>query len=207
MNNILNDRNKVEDNFKRLLQQKEIFKSLGYDADYERNFILEEAKPFSNRILEAGTGKGVFTLALAMKGYYITTFDNNEEQMDCARMTLKYFNLSDNVVFKLEDAECLNFNSNSFDTIFTVNVLHHLKNPKTVFDELIRVLSKGGKLILADFTDKGFDVMDKFHALENNTHDRGKLFVKDAVQYFTEKGMTIKESKTVYQHVLTAVKV
>jgi 2-polyprenyl-3-methyl-5-hydroxy-6-metoxy-1,4-benzoquinol methylase len=69
----------VLENHQRYLERKSFYKELGYDIDKERKFIFDKSQPIFGDILEVGTGKGHFALALAKEGYRFTTFDISEE--------------------------------------------------------------------------------------------------------------------------------
>ncbi len=194
----------VLENHKEYLERKALFKSLGYDVDEERTFILEQAQPLSGKILEAGTGKGHFSLTLAKAGYSFISFDISSEEQHFARLNLEYFGLAGAVDLRIENAEATSFPAASFDVIFSVNVLHHLRNAGLVLDELLRLLSANGKLVLADFTEEGFRLMDKIHGLEGNTHSSGQMPQAKAEDYLKEKGFVVQTSQSVYQWVLTA---
>ena len=196
--------NEILENHKKYLERQALYKSFGYDVDKERDFILEQAKPVQGRILEAGTGKGHFALALAKAGYSFVTFDISVEEQHFAKLNIAHFGFEKQVDFRIENGEHTSFADGSFDIVFSVNVLHHLRNPYQVIDELIRLISSQGKLILADFTEEGFKVMDKIHGLEGNTHEVGQVSLPDAESYLIEKGFLAKKAKSVYQCVLIA---
>ncbi|MDD3905741.1 MAG: class I SAM-dependent methyltransferase [Candidatus Omnitrophica bacterium] len=196
----------VRENHKAYLERKKLYKSFGYDVDKERDFILREAMPLSGKILEAGTGKGHFALALAKRGYSFVTFDISEEEQRFARLNIAYNGLEKQVDFRIEDGERTSFADASFDVVFSVNVLHHLANPYRVINDLIRVLAPHGKLIISDFSKKGFDVMNKIHALEGKTHESGKVSLSDAEKYLSNKGFSIKKAKSIYQHIVVATR-
>jgi len=195
---------KILKNHKEYLERKKIYESFGYDVDKERNFILEEAKPFSGEILEAGTGKGHFALALAKQGYSFITFDISKEEQRFAKLNLAYFGLEKLADFRIENGEHTSFADGSFGVVFSVNLLHHLRNPYQVIDELTRVLSPGGKLVLGDFTEEGFQIMDKIHALEGKTHEVSRTTLSEIESYLTKGGFSVKKAKSMYQHVLAA---
>ena len=196
--------NEILENHKKYLERQALYKSFGYDVDKERDFILEQAKPLCGRILEAGTGKGHFALALAKAGYSFVTFDISPEEQRFAKLNIAHFGFEKQVDFRIENGEHTSFADGSFDTVFSVNVLHHLRNPYQVIDELIRLISTQGKLILADFTEEGFKVMDKIHGLEGNTHEVGQVSLSDTESYLIKKGFFAKKAKSVYQCVLIA---
>jgi len=173
--------------------------------DKERDFILEQAQPVPGVILDAGTGKGHFALALAKAGYKFVTFDISPEEQRFAKLNLAYFGLEKSADFRIENGEHTSFKSGSFDNVFAVNVLHHLKKPYKFIDELIRVISPEGKIILSDFTRKGFEVLDKIHKMEGNKHEVGEIGLGSIEEYLAKKGFLVKKTQTEYQIVLVAV--
>jgi len=196
----------VIENHKAYLKRNKIYKSFGYDIDKERDFILEVAMPLSGKILEAGTGKGHFALALAKQGYSFVTFDISKEEQCFARLNIMHSGLEKQIDFRIEDGECTSFAAASFDVVFSVNVLHHLVNPYRVIDELIRILAPGGKLVISDFSKKGFGIMDKIHALEGKTHEVGKASLLDAEKYLSKNGFSIEKARSAYQYVVVATR-
>jgi len=192
----------VLENHKRYLERKALYKSFGCDIDKERAFIIEKAQPIYGDILEAGTGKGHFALALAKEGYRFTTFDISEQEQRFARLNLKYFELEHLVDFCIENGESLSFKDKSFDIIFSINTFHHLVNPYKVLDELIRLLSFEGKLVLSDFTKEGMALMDKIHASEGRRHEVSKTTLADIELYLIKKGFKIDKVNSKFQEVL-----
>jgi len=194
----------VIENHRKYLERKSLYKSFGYDVDKERAFIIEKARPFHGKILEAGTGKGHFALALAKDGRKFTTFDISEEEQKFAKLNLKFFGLDHSADFRIEDGEHLSFKDKSFDVVFSVNTIHHLFNPYQVIDEFIRVLSFKGKFVLSDFTKDGLKIMDKIHATEGRKHEVSKTTLSDINKYLINKGFRTEKQKSSFQEVLIA---
>jgi len=194
----------VLENYQRYLERKALYKSFGCDVDKEREFIVTKAQPLYGHILEAGTGKGHFALSLAKQGYRFTTFDISAEEQRFAKLTLRYFGLDNLVDFRIENGEHLSFEDGIFDMVFSVNTLHHLTNPHKVIDEFIRVLSFEGKVILSDFSEEGFQLMDKIHASEGKTHQVSRVSLADVERYLIDKGFKIEKYKSQFQEVLIA---
>ena len=195
---------KVLENHKRYLERKALYKSFGYDVDKERAFIIEKAQPIFGDILEVGTGKGHFALALAKEGYKFISVDISEEEQRIAKLNLRYFGLEKSVDFRIENAECLSFKDKSFDVIFAVNALHHFANPYKVIDELVRVVKFEGKIILSDFTKEGLGFMDKIHAIEGRKHEVSKITLADIKRYLKNKGFMVTKASSKFQEVLVA---
>ena len=194
----------ISDNHKKYLERIGLYRSFGYDLEKERDFILRQSLPISGKILEAGTGKGHFALALAKSGYSFTTFDISAQEQYFAKRNIAYFGFDKQVDFRIENGERPSFLDAHFDAVFSVNLLHHLSNPYKVVDELIRLTSWKGKLIIADFTPEGFKVMDKVHGLEGGSHEVGQVGLPEAQAYLAKKSFLIKKVSSVYQCVLVA---
>jgi len=192
------------ENHERYRERKAFYAALGYDIDTERAFILKEAGPLEGAILEAGTGKGHFALELARAGYRFTTFDISETEQEFAKKNLKYFGLDDRVDWRIEDGARLSFSDKSFDVIFSVNTLHHLERPHAVVDELLRVLSDKGKIVLGDFTPQGFSLMEQIHASEGGAHSAGATTLADIETYLKKKGFQAQRTRSTFQEVLVA---
>lgn len=192
----------VLENHEKYLKRIALFKSYGYDVEKERKFIVEQAKPLNGKILDAGTGKGYFSLALAREGRPFVTFDISAEQQRFAKLNLAYFDFTNLVEFRIENAERTSFPDESFDIIFSINLVHHLENPYQVAEELLRILSSNGKLIIVDFTETGFRIIDKVQALEGKTHETGKVALSDIESYMKTKGFYITKMKSNIQKIL-----
>ncbi|MGV8075137.1 MAG: class I SAM-dependent methyltransferase [Syntrophobacteraceae bacterium] len=178
----------VLENHSRYLERKAIYRKTGYDIDLEHALIIEEASPISGKILEAGTGKGYFALALAQEGFCFTTFDISEAEQNFARLNLGYYGLEHQVGFHTADAENLPYKDGYYDAVFSVKMIHHLSSAVGVCEEMIRVLAPSGKLIISDFNTHGLSIIDKIHSLENRRHQVCGATLNDVVQILSERG-------------------
>ncbi len=195
---------KIAENYRRYLERVNLYKKFGYDIENERKFILEKAQPIYGNILEVGTGKGYFTLVLAKKGYTFTSIDISEEEQKFARLNIKYFGLENQVDFRIMNAENLDFEDNSFDIIFLINTIHHLDNPYRVIDELIRVVSFEGKIILSDFTNEGLEIMNKIHTRRGSSHEVNNVVLSDIDNYLIKKEFKIQKYRSKFQEISIA---
>jgi len=194
------------ENHERYLEKLNLYKEYGYDIERERNFILEQAKPISGKILEAGAGKGHFSQVLAQQGYSFVAFDLSPEELHFAELNLAYYGLEKFVQFQIENAEHTSFADKSFDVIFSVNTIHHLSNPYKVIDELVRLLRPNGKLVLADFTEEGFRIIRQLHERDGKTHEEGQVTLAEVEVYLAKKDFSIKKAQGVCQQVVLAGK-
>lgn len=189
-----------------LERRKKIYLSFGYDVEAERLAIIRAAEPFSGAILEAGTGKGHFAVTLARLGFELVSFDCSEEQLRVARENLEKNNLAHLVRLVKEDGEGLSFGDGLFDIVFSVNMVHHLKNTYQVISELIRVLKPGGKLVISDFSPEGLAMMAEVHRLEGDEHEVAEVDLAQVEQFLAQKGFEVARSRTKFQTTLVAKK-
>jgi ubiquinone/menaquinone biosynthesis C-methylase UbiE len=184
------------------LQRIERSKKFGYDIKEEREFIVKMSEPLEDPILEIGTGRGHLAIALAQKGYHLTSVDLSEEEQREARSNIECLGLDDNIDLQTEDASSMSFKDKSFKTILIINVVHHLADPFKVVDEILRVLIPGGKIVISDFSKQGFDVLDKIFASEGGEHHVGKFDLCEVESYLSLKGLMIKKHNREFQDII-----
>jgi ubiquinone/menaquinone biosynthesis C-methylase UbiE len=191
----------------RNLERYALYRKFGRDIEQERSFIIEKARPISGNILEAGTGKGYFALALANEGFHFTAFDISAAEKEYAQFNLAYHGLGKQVHFDVADAERLPYEDGSFDMTFAVSMLHHLSSVRKVCNELVRILSLSGKIVLSDFNTQGFDIVDKVHAFEGRKHELSSGTMTEAKAILIEYGLKVEEHQGETQDVLVANRV
>jgi ubiquinone/menaquinone biosynthesis C-methylase UbiE len=90
-------------------------------------------------VLEIGTGEGYGVQTIAPLVDKLTTIDQFECDVD--------FTKFDNVEFVKMTVPTLNFEDNTFDFVFSFQVIEHIQNDKEYLKEISRVLKPGGKFI------------------------------------------------------------
>ena len=128
----------------------------------------------------------------------------SKEEQKFAQMNIKYFGLEKQVEFRIENAENLDFEDESFDIIFSVNTIHHLINPFRVMDELARIIAFEGKIILSDFTKEGLEIVDKVHAIEDRIHEVSSVDLASIDDYLSKKDFKLERYKSKCQEILIA---
>jgi len=107
------------------------------------------AKVEGGNVLDAATGRGEFiaTLKHNLKSYVqIIGVDASARSVEYAE---KLFPENDVEIFRM-NLEDLQFENNYFDTVCISNSLHHLEHIENVFSELLRVLKKGGLMLITE---------------------------------------------------------
>jgi ubiquinone/menaquinone biosynthesis C-methylase UbiE len=106
-------------------------------------------------ILDVGTGYGMNLTFLALrfgKSYRVWSVDASPAVVHEMKKIMRRHQYSRNVIVKQANAEQLPFKSGHFELVVSLFLLHHLSNPKRGLFEMGRVLSPGGKLIIADWS-------------------------------------------------------
>jgi len=160
----------VKDNHRYFKERLSIYKKEGLDFEANRVVILEKSLPLKGKILEIGTGRGHMSITLAKEGYRFVSVDKDEEALKIASLNLAYKNLLSQVAFYIMDANFLLFKDNSFNNIVCVDMFHHISNIEKIISEMDRVLNINGKLILADFDEKGRKIVNSAHEQEGRIH-------------------------------------
>jgi SAM-dependent methyltransferase len=124
-----------------------------YDRLRERNepreFAgrLHEYGSFSGRrVLEVGCGNAYTLLRYAEHGALVYGLDLTQAAIDISRKRFAHQGLTGD--FRVGDAEALPYESDSFDCICSMGVLHHVPNPDKAVSEIHRCLKPGGRLIV-----------------------------------------------------------
>jgi len=96
-------------------------------------------------VLELGCGTGIITEQLAHSGAKIVAIDLSPKLLEIAQKR----RIPANVVFKIGNAESLNFQTKTFDVVVGSSILHHL-NLNRVLSEVHRVLRPCGSMAFSE---------------------------------------------------------
>lgn len=166
------ERTELEESREYRERRNEQYRTHGIDRDGMTGFVVNKAEPLPGRVLDIGTGRGFAAVELARRGAGVTSIDMSEEMLASAYLHAIDAGVADKIEFQLADGGDLPFEEGSFEVVTMINVLHHLENPDAVLPEIARVLMPGGRLIVSDFTEKGFDILEEIHSKEGQGHDR-----------------------------------
>ena len=111
--------------------------------------ILEFAqfqKYKDKKVLEIGVGGGVDHLNWYKAGAIPYGIDLTEAAIDLTRKRLGSYGISPEDRLKIGDAEKLEFETDTFDLVYSWGVLHHTPDTAKAFSESFRVLKPGGRL-------------------------------------------------------------
>jgi ubiquinone/menaquinone biosynthesis C-methylase UbiE len=107
-----------------------------------------------DQMLEIGSGRGVFTNAIAKDSWSLTSIDPSQQSIVMAAVRLKDSGFRVN--FQKANPEQLPFENDRFDAITCINYLEFSADPVKVLTEAMRVLKPGGKGIVVVFRSLSF---------------------------------------------------
>jgi ubiquinone/menaquinone biosynthesis C-methylase UbiE len=99
-------------------------------------------------VLDAATGTGRHAIYLAGQGGHVTAVDVSEGMLNEARRKAQQQQLS--IDFRREDMTVLPFPDETFDLVLCALALCHIADLAISCQELVRVLRRGGNLIISD---------------------------------------------------------
>jgi len=135
---------------------------------------------------DLGCGTGFVSLPLAILGQKVFSVDADLGMITQMMRTRREISL-ERLYPLVADLRQLPFRSGFFDNIFLVLALHHIPDPFSVIENCIKLLRKGGQLILIDF------VRHRRHDLADQMHDLWLGFNPDIVEQRINK--TVLELK------------
>jgi ubiquinone/menaquinone biosynthesis C-methylase UbiE len=186
-------------------QRETLFRRFGYDSGTSLKFVLAKALPLPGHVLEIGTGKGRFLAVMAKHTDRITTLDVDAKQQRVAKLHVRQTQAGHRIRFVVHDAEHLAWSDACFDTVASVNTFRHLEHPMRVFQEMLRVLKPGGKLVLCDFSPRDFQIFDRIHRIEGGTYPRLKNGLAGFGRRLRRTGWKTRRFKGCNQEILVAI--
>lgn len=124
--------------------------AIGYQQQKKIRYELEPyilpfadfAKWKNRKVLEIGIGLGADHQQFAEAGAHLFGIDLTENAIKHGINRFKLLGL--NSTLDVADAECLPFENETFDLVYSWGVLHHTPNTSKAFEEVWRVLKPGG---------------------------------------------------------------
>ena len=165
-----------------------IAKLLG--ADQARQALLDLPQLRSaERVLDIGCGTGTFAVLIKQRFPAVEVVGLDPDQKALARAKRKSQRSGVSIRFDQGFADELQYESASFDVVFSSFMFHHLegKNREKTLREVRRVLKPAGSFCLLDFevsqAGSGHDLFRMFHSnerLRDNSEDRILTLMRNA---------------------------
>jgi len=198
----------VLQNHKRHMERNALFLEHGIDRERGVGFIIDSAGPLRPPILDIGTGKGLTAIEVARRGVPVTSIDISEPELRMAFLNARAAKVDADILFHLADATMLPFDDDHFNLVTMVNVIHHAEEIPGIFNEVSRVLRPGGRFVVADFTDEGFEILAGIHEGEGRFHDRrNNMGMDDVAGMLPGYGLECRSRDSrFFEYVVTAEK-
>lgn len=100
------------------------------------------------KCLDIGCGPGFLGILLAKMGHDVTLADYSENMLNNAKENANFAKVS--VETEKIDAQNPTFEDNTFDVIVSRNLVWNLEKPEMAYEQWLRILKKGGRLIIFD---------------------------------------------------------
>lgn len=113
------------------------------------DLVRQLANPPGKRLLSFGCGTGHDAIRYAKLGYTCDGFDISRIAVVSATQTAAEYDLSEQCRFTVQTAEQLHYDSEQFDVVVGVDVLHHV-DMRQAIPEVRRVLKPGGIAIFRE---------------------------------------------------------
>ena len=128
----------------------------------ERSFALSSIKYPSEPVLDIGTGDcACLASILASQGRPVVAVDKDRGTIRAARRFLAHRHLNKAVRLLRDDITASDLPSSSFRNIVCFNVLHHVSPLDSALDELHRILTADGRVIISDFDENGDGYLER----------------------------------------------
>jgi len=170
MHSVINDFSQEEiiENHKIFLERENFYKQHGLDQEETRRSVLRQLADDNSSILEIGTGKGLLTAMLAGSFDRVVSVDVDNVDTRTAKLNAAYSRNLDKIEFVTSDAGKLIYPDMSFDAVVSSFTFHHLEFPFKVIREMARLAAK--QIVISDFNSRGFEIVERVHKSEGNTH-------------------------------------
>jgi len=196
------NQNEIDANNKIFVQRLNYFKKFGVDRVLLRDEVISKIDFDPDNLIEIGTGKGNLTVGLAEKFGKIVTIDNDKDSLYQAYLNACYENVENKIEFIFSSAEKIEYEDVSFDVSVSAFSFHHFGKPFTVFDEMIRVTKR--LLVISDFNQAGFAILDKIHESEGRYHEMKPNDFSILGVYLQQKGFIVQKYNGKWQEIYIA---
>jgi ubiquinone/menaquinone biosynthesis C-methylase UbiE len=177
-----------------------VYRAHGHDRLSAVRWVVDQAGPLVEPVLDTGTGKGLLALEFARRGFDVVSVDVSAEQQRIAALNAEHERLRSRVALVRAHAGRLAFRDAVFGCVATMDTLHHLRDAAPILTEAVRVLRPGGTLLLAEFTRQGFEIVDRVHREEGRRHPVGPVTLSWAEAFLRSRGLAHRASARAHEH-------
>lgn len=142
----------------------------------------------NSTVLDLGAGTGFLSLELAahLKDGTVIAVDESGDMLARLSRRATEDGLGNRIQIRRADAISTGLPESSVDIVLSANLLHEVRDPRAVLEEVVRVLRPGGLFVFQDFRDGFFwKVFRRFHSGDAN----GPLSVGELYTALAELGV------------------
>lgn len=183
------------DDFVKLSFKKQAEKFARYHmskVEYTDYLIREIGAKGDEHVLETAAGTCICGRALAPFVKDITCLDLTEEMLAQGKKLAAETQIK-NISFETGNAEDLPYKAETFDLVITRLSFHHFINPEKPFQEMQRVLKKGGKMVVWDMeatVEPLREIDDKIEKMRDPSHTR--ILSRKEFERFFQKNFSLQ---------------
>jgi len=151
----------------------EEYNCFGKEMPFFQKWIFKKMKEEIDKkgiILDLGTGDGRLLIYLSNTSKKLIGLDSSKNMLNETKKNFNKLGLKGK--FILSELPKIPLSNKSADYIISNAALHHVKDKEKLYKEILRVLKKHGKLIVADC----FEKEDKEYKNEQNKLRKDKVF-------------------------------
>ena len=165
-------------------------------AEYTDYLVKQIGTKGTEHALEVAAGTCICGRALAPFVKDMICLDLTEEMLAQGKKLAEESRIK-NIYFQTGNAEELPYESETFDLVITRLSFHHFDDPQKPFQEMKRVMKKGGKLVVWDMEaaeETLRTVDDKIEKMRDPSHTR--ILSRDEFEKMFEKDFTLQCEET-----------
>jgi|GEM_PF-680082 len=187
-----------------LSESDRLLHSWGFDLTKEYFSIVSRLDLTTPVVVELATGSG--RMSAVLSGLFPVVLTGDYSLSDHARAVKRIPpQFLGRVQFVQLTMEVLPFRSNSIPLIVCMNTLHEVQQPMQCINEMFRVLSPKGTIVLGDFNNTGFSAMKTIHEIVyHDVHTEGCITMKEIYSVTKETFARIEEIETPLNYTLIA---
>ena len=192
----------IENNHNAWLKRQYHYKKFGLNQVLLRERVANQIDSECGSVLEVGTGKGYLTTMIARGFDRVVSVDNTRTDLRIAMLNAAQSRCLHKIEFLTADAGSLDFAGGSFDAVVSAFTFHHLDLPFKVVREMARLAKN--QVIISDFTERGFHVVEQVHRQEGRGHERKPVDFDIVGVYLKECGFEVRVIEDEWQIIYSA---
>jgi ubiquinone/menaquinone biosynthesis C-methylase UbiE len=108
--------------------------------------------PGNGEMLDLGTGTAQIPIELCRQSpaVRVLAVDLSANMIEVARRNVQAAGLTDQIRLELVDAKRLPYGDGSFATVMSNSIVHHIADPRPLFDDVWRITAAGGLVFFRD---------------------------------------------------------